>query len=151
MDDELHKEQIEKEREIALKCEEMLTASLRGKVSGLALHLSGKSSSMKNAHAESNFTRAKQKKWAEQDGFRMLSIVMGKHGFIHNFGVDRVRAATPKTAWKKSHHYQLPRTPFIYDAVKSSGVLEFAVQEMGKIKAEYALLNIKYILEKYDK
>ena len=150
-DDELIKEQIEKERKIALKCEEMLTSSLRGKVSGLALHLSGKKNSMSTARAESNFTRAKQKKWADQDGFRMLSIVMDKHGFIQNFGVNRVRAATDKTIWKSSHQFNLPRTPFILDAVKNSGVLEYAISEMGKVNAEYALLNIKYILEKYEK
>lgn len=150
-EEELHKNQIEQERKIAIKCEEKLTSSLRGKVSALELHLSGKKDSMSNSRAESNFTRAKQKKWSDQYGFTMLSIVMDKHGFIHNFGVDRVRAATPKTIWKKSHQFHLPRTPFILDAVKNSGVLEYAISEMGKINAEYALLNIKYILEKYEK
>ena len=148
-EEQLKKEQIDFEMRIAKKCEQLLTQSLRGKIGGINLHLSRNAKSMANAEAVSNFTRARKKGYDAQKGFTMLSILMQKQGFIHNYGVSRIREATPKTSYLRSHPFNLPRKPFIKDAVTSSGVLQYAITEMGRSNANYTLKNIKYILENY--
>ncbi|WP_313361280.1 hypothetical protein [Empedobacter sp.] len=45
----------------------------------------------------------------------------------------------------------MQKRPFIVDAIKSSGVIEYAVSEVGTARADYLMKNLKYWLDKFDK
>jgi len=148
----IEKERFEKEKRIANKCEELLTTAMRGKISALGLHLSGKDNSMKYAVAKSNFTTNAERKWEDPKSFSMLKIVMPRHGFIQHYGVDRIRKGTDKKGfYREASHFTMQKRPFIVDAIKSSGVIEYAVSEVGTARANYLLKNLKYWIDKFDK
>lgn len=152
---QLKREAIERERRIAITCEQRLTSALQGKISSLGFkdHIArnGKKK-MSEAYAESNFSRAVKRGWSEQTGFQMLSIMMERHGFVQHYGVDRIRKADTKGKMKRGgFHLHIQKKPFIVDAIKNSGVIEYAAQELGGAKADYILKNIKYMLDKFDK
>lgn len=146
------------EREIGKKAEQMLEASLRQKVSGFRSHVnrSDDSKSLKDATA-----RARLKKYGSRRNgnlthyMRSLAIVMPRHGFIQHFGVDKVRAGGTRERTKpntitygfKSHVMKMNAQPFINSAVDSSGVVDFVMENITRVRSEELLVEVRRILE----
>jgi len=139
------------EEQVARKAEQMLETSLRSKTSSFADHVNRKSGqkSIKDAAAVS-----KVQKYGPNFYMRSLSIKMPKHGFIQNAGVDTTRTGGSRkrnegntTYSFKSHIMKMPAQPFINEAVDSSRVKDFVMNEVTRIRSEAVIVNVKRILE----
>ncbi|QWA38890.1 hypothetical protein [Chryseobacterium sp. ZHDP1] len=139
------------EEQVARKAEQMLETSLRAKTSSFADHVNrnSKQKSIKDATAVS-----KVQKYGPSFYMRSLSIKMPKHGFIQNAGVDTTRSGGSRkrsegntTYSFKSHTMKMAAKPFINDAVDSSGVKDFVMVEIARIRSEAIMVNVKKILE----
>ena len=135
------------EREIAKKAEEMLTSSLKSKTQGFANHIKKKEneSSIKDAFAVARVKKYGIKKNSTQKYFmKTLSIRMAKHGFVQHFGVNTLRAGgirkreIPKSTTYnfKSHMMNQKPRPFINEAVRQSGVVDYVAEKIGESRAE---------------
>ena len=146
------------EREVAKKAEKMLEASLRQKTNSFKDHVSRAEGdiSLKNATA-----KARLKKYGSRRNgnithyMRSLAIVMPQHGFIQHFGVDAVRSGGSRNRTKpnnvrynfKAHTMKMKPHPFINSAVTNSGVIDFVMENVAKIRSEELLLEVKKIME----
>lgn len=146
------------EKEVAQKAEQMLEAALRNKTSGFKNHVNRQAGdvSLKNATAKATVKKYGSRKNQNLNYFmRSLSIKMPRHGFIQHFGVDGVRAGGSRTRTKpkntpysfKSHVMNMKATPFINEAVDNSGVVDFVMENVTKIRSEELLFEVKKILE----
>ena len=79
---------------------------------------------------------------------------MTKHGFIQNFGVDGVRDAGTRTRHRpqettynfKSHVMKMQARPFIDEAVEASGVKDFVMSEITRLRSEAIMVDIRRII-----
>ena len=97
---------------------------------------------------------SKVQKYGTNFYMRSLSIKMPKHGFIQNAGVDTTRSGGSRkrnegntTYSFKSHTMKMAAQPFINEAVDSSGVKDFVMTEIARIRSEAVMVNVKRILE----
>ncbi|WP_418124215.1 hypothetical protein ACNFU2_06400 [Chryseobacterium sp. PTM-20240506] len=139
------------EEQVARRAEAMLESSLRSKTASFADHVNRKSGqkSVKDAIAVS-----KVQKFGPNFYMRSLSIKMPKHGFILDAGVDTTRSGGSRkrnegntTYSFKSHTMKMAAQPFINEAVESSRVKDFVMNEITRIRSEAILVNLKKILE----
>lgn len=130
---------------IAEKAEQMLTRALRQKTSTFAQHYEGKKegkASLKDAEAKARVKKYGRKKDGNQQIFmRRLVIRMAGHGFVQYYGVDTIRAGgVRKSKMGKEYHYnahnmKMRASPFIGDAIRQSGVVDFVSQNIAEIRA----------------
>lgn len=142
--------------QVAKKAEQMLEASLRSKTSSFKDHINRKEGdkSLKDATAKASVKKYGDRK-SGKAYMRSLAIKMARHGFIQNFGVDTVRAGGTRNRQRprqitysfKSHTMQMKAQPFINEAVEKSGVIDFVMEQVTRIRAEELLYNVKKILE----
>lgn len=139
------------EEQVAMRAEQMLETALREKTSSFVEHVNRKNNakSLKDAEAVS-----KVQKFGRKYYLRSLSIKMARHGFIQNAGVDTTRSGGTRTRKNgnetynfKSHTMKMAAQPFINSAVDSSGVKEFVISEVARIRSEAIMVDIKKILE----
>jgi len=146
------------ESEVADKAEQMLESALRSKTSSFADHVNRKEdeASLKDATSVAKLKKYGTLRSGNQKFFmRSLGIKMAKHGFIQNFGVDGVRDAGTRTRHSpqettynfKSHVMKMPAQPFIDDAIEASGVKEFVMNEIVRIRSEAIMVDIRRIIE----
>lgn len=135
------------ERQIAKVAEEKLTSALRSSTNSFADHINRKSgeASLKEANAISRTKKSGYKKTKNDQYFlRSISIKMAKHGFVNHFGVNTLRAGgirkreIPKSTTYsfKSHMMNQKSTPFINEAVRKSGVLDYVAEKIAQSRAE---------------
>ena len=143
------------EEQVARRAEAMLEAALREKTSSFAEHLNRKSNekSLKDAIAISKIQRYNGST-GSRFFMRSLSIKMAQHGFIQNAGVDTTRSGGSRMKKNgedsysfKSHIMKMERKPFINEAVDSSGVKEFVMTEITRLRSEVVMVDIRRILE----
>lgn len=145
------------EREVADKAEQMLEASLRSKTSSFADHVNRKEGdkSLKDATSVAKLKKYGTARAGNQKFFmRSLAIKMAKHGFIQNFGVDGVRDAGSRTRHRpqettynfKAHVMKMTAQPFIDEAVEASGVKEFVMNEIVRLRSEAIMVDIRRII-----
>lgn len=146
------------ELQVAKKAEQMLGAALRQKTQSFKEHVNRKPDdiSLKNASA-----KAKVKQYGRVNSgtkkryMRSLSIAMPKHGFVQNFGIDntrnggsRTREIPKKTTYGfKSHVMRMKPQPFINQAIESSGVIDFVMENITKLRGEELLFEVKKLIE----
>lgn len=146
------------EKEIADKAVQMLNQSLNEKTEGFAEHLNRneKDTSMKDSFSKATVKRYRSGRGGSQEFyFRSLSIKMAKHGFIQHFGINAVRSGGTRTRKKprtisygyQAHPMEMEGQPFINDAVDTSGVVDFVLTEVTKIRSEEIIVNVRKILE----
>ncbi len=134
------------ELEVAKKAEQMLETSLRQKTSTFSDHIKRKEgdTSMKDATAKARVKQYKSSKSGKIYYMRSISIRMARHGFINHFGVNTLRAGgirkreTPKSTTYsfKSHMMNQKPRPFINEAVRQSGVVDYVAEKIGESRAE---------------
>ncbi|MBQ0152536.1 MAG: hypothetical protein KBS61_06550 [Chryseobacterium sp.] len=145
------------EREVADKAEQMLEASLRSKTSSFADHVNRREGdkSLKDAVSVAKVKNYGSVRDGNQKFFmRSLSIKMAKHGFIQNFGVDSVRDAGSRTRHRpqettynfRSHVMKMQAHPFIDEAVEASGVKEFVMSEIIRLRSEAIIVDVRRII-----
>lgn len=146
------------EKEIADKAEQMLEASLRNKTSSFADHVNRRED---QASLKDVTTKATVKKYgtvragSQKFYMRSLAIKMTKHGFIQNFGVDGVRDAGTRTRHRpqettynfKAHVMKMNAQPFIDEAVETSGVRDFVMSEIIRLRSEAIMVDIRRIIQ----
>ncbi len=135
------------ERQIAITAEQKLTSALRSSTNSFADHINRKSgnASIKEANAISRTKKSGYKKTNNDQYFlRSISIKMARHGFINHFGVNTLRAGgirkreIPKSTTYnfKSHMMNQKPRPFINEAVRQSGVVDYVAEKIGESRAE---------------
>ena len=146
------------EREVAKKAEQMLEAALRSKTSTFKEHLQRNEGdlSLKKATAKARLKKYGSRKNGNITHYmRSLAVVMPRHGFIQHFGVDATREGGSRQRSKpnnirydfKSHTMKMKPQPFINSAIESSGVVDFVMQNVTKIRSEELLFEVKKIME----
>jgi hypothetical protein len=146
------------EKEIAIRAEQILGTALRSKTSSFADHINRREGepSMKDAIAKSTVKPyGKVRNGTKKFYFRSLSIKMAKHGFIQNAGINTTRSGGTRTRHNprettygfKSHIMKMNAQPFIDEAIESSGVKEFVMSEVTRLRSEEIVVNIKNIVE----
>ena len=135
------------ELSIAKKAEQMLTSALRNRTQSFQEHYHKKDNdkSLKEVEAKASFKEYGQKKEGNQHVFmRSLAIIMPSHGFVQHYGVDTIRKGGDRkrnlprsiTYHYGGHYFKMKATPFISQAIKDSGVVEFVAENIGKVRAE---------------
>ena len=145
------------ELEVAKKAEQMLETSLRQKTSTFSDHIKRKEgdTSMKDATAKARVKQYKSSKSGKIYYMRSISIRMARHGFIQHFGIDTTRKGGTRTRTKpenktysfKKHLMKMGAKPFINDAIDKSGMIQFVMENVTKIRSENLLFEVKKILE----
>ncbi|MGV0925446.1 hypothetical protein [Empedobacter tilapiae] len=100
----------------------------------------------------SSLTEAKGEFRIRRNKLVGLAIVMGKHGFVLDAGVDderlknRVNRTKPKSIFyeRKSHQFDLKNRDFLNQAVDSSNAVHYLAQELGYTYADEVMEQIKF-------
>ena len=150
------------ELQIAKKAEQMLTSTLRNQVQKFADHYNRKEEdkSLKDAVAKSGLKKYGKKKDGNQQIFmRKLVIRMARHGFVQHYGVDNLRAGgfrhrdKPQSIdyYYRPHQFNMKATPFISEAIKQSGVVEFVSQNVAEVRAKTFAEELVFPLSHFAK
>lgn len=142
------------EKEVADQAIAMLGNALRSKVSGFASHMS-KNASMKDVEVTAKMWQSGNKNGQGKQYMKSLSIKMARHGFILHHGADNIRKGGERTRTEpkttkysfKSHYYRLKAKPFIDDAIRQSGVIDFVMKNIAEQRSEELVFNIKKMIE----
>ena len=148
----------ENELQVAIKAEQMLESALRSKTSSFADHVNRKDGdvSLKNATANAKVKQyGSVRNGTKRRFMRSLAIKMARHGFVQHFGVDTTRNGGTRTRTRpqnitygfRSHVMKMKAQPFINDAVEKSGVINFVMENVTKLRSEELLFEVKKILE----
>ncbi len=145
------------ERGIAKKAVEMLETALHSRTAGFKSHVKNNDElSLKDAEVKAKVKKYGLVKEGNAKFFmRRLSIEMERHGFIQHYGVDRMREAGKRTRQKprittynfEIHAMHMKATPFLSQAIESSGVIPFVLREVTKFRSEEIMLGIKRFME----
>ncbi len=146
------------ESDVAKKAEQMLEASLRSKTATFKDHVNRAENdqTLKDATAKASVKKYGTKRRGNQKVFmRRLSIRMARHGFIQHFGVNTIRSGGTRTRHRpqettygfKSHVMKMKAQPFINSAVNGSGVRDFVLNEVMRIRSEEIMVNVRSIME----
>lgn len=146
------------EKVVAEQAERILTAALRNKIGtlGFVHHVSGQSGKrISDAHAVAGVKEGEAREGGTRHYMNRLSLKMPVHGFVQNFGDRGIRAGhtrvrhKPKsTAYQvRTHQWNLPEKDFIAEAVRGSGVAEFVLENIARIRGEELMLYLKYYFE----
>lgn len=146
------------EKEVGKAAERMLQSSLRQRTSSFRDHVNRNPNdpSLKDATAMATVKQyGTVRNGTKKFYFRKLSIKMARHGFIQHFGVNTVRAGGSRTRRRPhsttyrfgAHVMSMPAKPFINQAVQNSGVVDFVMQNVTRIRSEEILINVRQILE----
>lgn len=143
------------EEDVAHRAEDMLTAAMRQKVGtlGFAQHKSA------DAHLSigmaAGIARTKVGRAELEGGLRTymnrLVLAMPRHGFIQDAGDHGVRSGSTRERHQpkfnrytfRTHQWDLPARDFIDEAVQQSGVVDFVVQNIGRIRGEGVVIYLK--------
>lgn len=145
------------ERQVAQKAKQMLENSLRGNMSQFSEHMQGsKTKSIREAKASYSGKSYGEKGMPKAYYLRKVSIRMARHGFVQHYGVDTLRAGGERTRNKprtftyryEVHKMRMQDKPFIDKAVEQSGVIDYVLDSVIKIRNEQVFVHLKSWLEK---
>ncbi|CAI9673191.1 hypothetical protein [Elizabethkingia anophelis] len=150
--------EYQNEKQIADRAVQMLSASLRSKTSSFADHVNRTEGdvSLKDAEAKATVKKYGNRREGNQKFYmKKLSIRMGKHGFIQQYGVDTTRSGGYRTRKHprettygfKAHYFGMRAQPFINEAIEQSGVIPFVMEKITSLRSEEIIVNIKRIIE----
>ena len=145
--------EFQNERQIADRAKQILGGKLRSRAETFKQHVSNNSASIKDVEAVTS-VRNYNKDGVTKSYFNKLSIRMGKHGFIQNFGVDTQKKRRSKEKKKPrsisynftAHYFRIKATPFINEAIAESNVIPFVLENVMKVRMEGFYLETRNIL-----
>lgn len=146
------------EKKIGDKAALMLQNALRSSAGRFGSHLRG-DKHIKDVEAKSRVRNSKRQDGTKQPYLRGVAVVMVRHGFVQHYGIEvgRIRKGSERTRRKpketkysfRSHRYSkgMKAQPFIDEAVKNSGAVEYIARELPKVRGEELLVYVKKYLE----
>ncbi len=146
------------EKQVADAAVRKLESSLRSKTSRFADHYRNypQEKSMKDATAYATVKKYGKGRGTIKRYMTRLSIRMAKHGFIQHFGVNNLRESGSRTRKHpkettynfSAHYFNMKPTPFINSAIKQSGVIDFVMENITRLRSEEILLDLKQFIER---
>lgn len=150
--------EFQNERQIADRARQLLGSKLRSRAEAFQQHVNSRQGSaikdVETVAAVRNYT----KDGVTKSYFNSLSIKMGKHGFIQNFGVEGQRKGGMRRRKKPhsisynftAHYFKLKAVPFINQAIEQSGVIPFVLENVMKVRTDGFFLETRNILTRND-
>ncbi|MCO4303708.1 hypothetical protein [Riemerella anatipestifer] len=148
---------VRNERDVAKIAAQLLTLSMRSKISSLGFkeHYNNNNASVSSAYGFSDYKPGKSKDGSMRWYMNKLSLKMPRHGFIQHYGDDGVREGTKRTRHKPktttynfaTHYWKLQEKDFIDDAIKRSGVIDFVLENVSRLRGEEILLSFQNFLQ----
>lgn len=133
----------------------MLEASLRRRTAGFVSHYKRERPpgevSMRSAKAKARVTAYGRVQSGTKIYFmRKLSVQMAKHGFIQHYGIHTTREGgermrhipREKEYTFTSHVMRMKARPFLDEAVEESGVVDFVLEQLVRIRGEEIMVKI---------
>lgn len=147
------------EKQVAEKAAQMLSVAMRSRIGSLGFRQHVSSGAKKSiSEALGDY---KGKDFTTEDGraiyyLNKITLQMERHGFIHHYGDQGTRKGGERNRKKprsttytfRTHEWNLPSRDYIDDAIKQSGVIDFVLENVTKIRGQEIFLNLKYFLEK---
>lgn len=139
---------MNEEKEIGKKAAVMLQSSLRGETGKFGKHVRGDKNALQNAQAKPRYRTSKRMDGTKQQYLKGIAIVMGRHGFVLHYGIEkgRLRKAHERTRHKpretkyrvNAHGYRKgqPKHPFIQKVVDNSRAMEYLAKELAQARGE---------------
>lgn len=145
--------EFQNERQIADRARQLLGGRLRSRATAFKQHANGSGTAIKDVEAVAS-VRMFTKDGTTTSYFNSLSIKMGKHGFIQNFGVETQRKGGIRRRKKPksisynftAHYFKLQATPFINEAIEQSNVIPFVLENVMKVRTDAFYLETRNIL-----
>ena len=145
------------ERQVARKAKRMLEDALRNNMSQFSEHMQGsKTKSIREAQASYSGKSYGEKGMPKAYYLRKISIRMERHGFVQHYGIDTLRAGgerkrekpKPFTYKYETHKMRMQAKPFIDKAIEQSGVIDYVLNSVARIRNEQVFVHLKSWLEK---
>ena len=145
------------ERQVARKAKQMLENSLRGNLSQFSEHMQGsKTKSIQDVKVSAKGKTYGENGRAKTYYLRKISIRMERHGFVQHYGIDTLRAGgernrekpKPFTYKYETHKMRMQDKPFIDKAIEQSGVIDYVLNSVARIRNEQVFVHLKSRLEK---
>ena len=144
------------ERQVARKAKQMLENSLRGNMSQFSAHVQGNTQSMRDFKVATKGKTYGEKGMPKTYYLRKISIRMERHGFVQHYGIDTLRAGgerkrekpKPFTYKYETHKMRMQAKPFIDKAIEQSGVIDYVLNSVARIRNEQVFVHLKSWLEK---
>ena len=147
------------EKQIAKQAVQMLQTAMRSKISSLGFqeHLTQGKGKLAEATAIAKTKLGNAGPSQKKIYFNSLSLKMGRHGFVQHYGANgtrenikgRTRTKPRQTQYNfKNHLYKLPAKDYIDVAIKNSGVIDYVLENVTRIRAEEVFVNLKTFIEK---
>lgn len=139
---------MNEEKEIGKKAAVMLQSSLRGETGKFGKHVRGDKNALQNAQAKPRYRTSKRMDGTKQQYLKGIAIVMGRHGFVLHYGIEkgRLRKAHERTRHKpretkyrvNAHGYRKgqPKRPFIQKVVDNSRAMEYLAKKLAQARGE---------------
>lgn len=142
------------EKQIGNKAKQMIFDTLKSEINSQNFNFSDDESTRKNIYGQrltplkrstSHIRMFRDKKHQ----LRGIAVHMGKHGYVHNFGVDGIRkthqtkSKKGRTYTRRVHQFKLQKRNFIPNVIKRSGAVEFLAREIPAIRGEEIMTIIK--------
>ncbi|WP_300685862.1 hypothetical protein [Chryseobacterium sp.] len=145
--------EFQNERQIADRAKQILGSKLQSRANSFKQHVNGSGAAVKDVEVVTGVRRY-TKNGNTKSYFNSLSIKMGKHGFIQNFGVDTQRKGGTRKRKRpksisynfKSHYFKLKAVPFINESIEQSKVIPFVLENVMKVRTEDFFLETRNIL-----
>lgn len=144
---------FQNERQIADRARSMLGTQLRNRATAFKDHVNGSVNPIKDVEAVTS-VRTYTKNGIAHHYLNRLSIKMGKHGFIQNFGVNTQRKGGIRKRKRPrsisynftSHYFKIEAKPFINESIEQSDVIPFILENVTKVRSEGFFAETRNIL-----
>lgn len=148
----------QREKEIALNAEKLLTMALRQTISTLGFknHVSQEGGKrISDAKGVAKYKLGSAKFNSVRYYFNSLNMEMPKYGYIQHHGAIGIRSGTfrernkPKnTSYSvRTHSWNLPEKDFIGKAINQSGVIGYVLESVTAARGEEIFVRMKNFFE----
>lgn len=150
--------EIKDEKQVARISEHMLAIAMGRKISSLGFkeHAQGSKQSISTATGRADTKVGKGPNGTLKMYMNRLSLVMPRHGFVQHYGVAGIREGGQRTRHKPrsttynfaSHYFKLPEKNYIGKAVQESGLVDFVLENISRIRCKDVFVGLKNFIEK---
>ncbi len=143
------------EKQIGVNAQRMVERALVSEIRASGLHLTSSSNTnRKNKKLQALTPLAKssahRRMYKDNDDQLFgIAVHLGKHGFVHNFGVNTTRKSHSVKSKKgriytrKSHRFGLPAKKMINRAISRSGAIPYISGNIAAIRGEEIIVKIQ--------
>lgn len=147
------------EKRIAQIAEQKLTAAMSQRIGSLGFkqHAQGDQGIISKTKGRGDYKLGAAPGGKVKYYMNGLALVMPRHGFIQHYGAtgtrEDIKGRTrykPKTTTYHfaNHRFNLPAKSFIDDAIAQSGVVDFVMLNISKIRTQDVFVKLKNFIEK---